>query len=400
MLKYYFKNLKNNLSLFVVKTKKLSSLDVTLYVKTGSAYEGLNNNGISHLLEHLLFLKTKDFKKDPSALNIYPFSQKDFTLYEMTTHKDLLNPSLSSLFSVIDQPKFSQKNLKLVKDIVKEELLELQQYPEDLFNQYIDSFLYKNTNLSLNIGGSTESLEKIKLDQLKKWYRSYYQEKNMILTLVGDVNIDQTMRKINSLLKNNSKYFSNEENNLADFKINYPKNTKKLIKLKNNINLNKSHLAFVFPTAGINHKNYLDFVLLAEILKNEIRQEFENSGLLYDISFYYHNYLKTGEYRVITSCQKKNVNLIIKKFNNFLANYKMSSSYFDKIKKYLKYQFLLKEDNVDELSSLSLYLLNNQRNLITLEDEVKHLEAIGFSEINKLKKKYFNKDNSYYFLME
>ena len=393
MLKFYHKKLKNNLSLLIIKTKKLSSLDITLYIKTGSVYENKNNNGISHLLEHLLFLKTKQSKLNPIALDIYPYTRKDFTYFEITTHKDLVNTALSNLFSIINSPNFTKENLKTVKNIAKEELIEFNENPYDVLNQKIDAYLYQDNSLSFNVGGDEKSIDSITFYDLKEWYNNYYQPSNMLLTLVGDVNINEVVKKIN----NNSGFSNLAENKKID-KIIYPA-TSKPIYLKNNLNSQQTYLAFVFPTSSLDNSDYIRFILLSEILNKKLRQSFENSGLLYDISLYYQPYSNAGEFRIITACKKSNVKIILEKFDSFVDNLKISSSSFEAIKNYIKYQFILKEDNVDELSSLSLYLLKHKPKLITLENEIETIKNTKFSEINKIKRKVFNKKNSYYFIM-
>jgi len=398
MLKFYHKKLKNDLTLFVIKTKKLSSLDITLYVKTGSIYENKNNNGISHLLEHLLFLKTKQPRLNLVALDIYPYTRKDFTYFEITTHKDLLNVGLSTLFSVITFPDFTKKNFSIIKNVVKEELVEFYENPYDVLNQKIDAYLYKNNSLALNIGGNEKSIDNISISGLEDWYNNYYHPNNMLLTLVGNININETVKKINNILRLNS-LPENKNIDKNTNKIIYPATTSKPIHLKNNISFQQTYLAFVFPTSGIDSQNYINFVLLGDILNKKIRQTFENSGLFYDIQLYYHQYLNTGEFRIITACKKNNVDIIYKKIDSFIKNNKISISSFEKIKKYIEYQFILKENHVDELSSLSLYLLKNNPKLITLEDEIKTIKNIKFNEINQIKIKFFNKKNSYFFIM-
>jgi predicted Zn-dependent peptidase len=397
MLQFYCKKLENNLTLFVIKTKKLSSLDITLYIKTGSAYEDKNNNGISHLLEHLLFLKTKQSKLSPTALDIYPYTKKDFTYFEITTHKDLIKNGLSSLFSVVASPDFTKENLEIVKKITKEELVEFYEDPYDVLSQEVDSYLYKNNSLGLSIGGSGKSIDNISTSDLKNWYIEQYNPSNMILTLVGDINISETVKKINEILKSNE-LPEDKKNNRKNNTITYPTTTSKPVYFKNT-NFQNTHLAFVFPVGGVDSKDYFKFILLTEILNKKIRQDFENSGLFYDIDLYYHQYLNTGEIRIITACSKKNKDKVLKEINSFVENIKISNSLFEKIKNHTEYEFLLKEDNVDELSSLSLYLLKSKPKLIRLEDEINKLKKVKFSEIKETKKKYFNKKNSYYFVM-
>jgi hypothetical protein len=51
------------------------------------------------------------------------------------------------------------------------------------------------------------------------------------------------------------------------------------------------------------------------------------------------------------------------------------------------------------MSSLSLYLLDNKSEVITVEEEVRRLERTELDEIKKIQKEYFNKKNAYYFSM-
>jgi predicted Zn-dependent peptidase len=397
MAKFYFEKLKNNLDLLVIKTKNTALLDITLYVKVGSVYENKENNGISHLLEHLLFLKTKNNDIDSIALDIYPYTHKEFTYFEITTHRDLLDSGLSTLFSVVNLPDFSEKNLRTVKNIAKEELRDFYDNSYDVFNQEIDSFLYKNNSLSFNIGGSEENIEKIELKDIEEWYKNYYCPENMLLTLVGDIDVNKTVKHLNSILKSQNpgeNYNKKRKNQII-----YPDKKSKIIEIKNSIDFQQTHLAIVFPVVGINHYAFISFVLLAEILNRKIRQAFENSGLLYDVELSYQNYLNSGEFRIMTTCQKKNANKLFQELDSFIENFKISSSFFKEVKKHLKYQFLMKEDRVDEMSSLSLYLLDNKSEVITVEEEVRRLERTELDEIKKIQKEYFNKKNAYYFSM-
>jgi len=373
-----------NRTVFIINTQKLSSLDITLYVKTGSIYENEKNNGISHLLEHLLFLKTKKFKLHPIGLDVYPYTKKDFTYFEITTHKNLIKEALLALFSVVAFPDFTKNNLEIIKKIVIEEIAEFYDNPYDVLNQKIDQFLYRKNSLALNVAGDEKNIENITIADLKKWYKTYYTANNMILTLVGDINISKTTKQIDNIF-----HFNNLPDKIdkskKNYKITYPNAMPKPIKLKG-IDFQQTYLAFVFPVLEINNSKYVHYILLAEMLNRKIRQNLENSGLFYDIQLYYHNYLNAGEFRVITACKKNNINKIIEKINTFIDTIKISNLFFIDIKNYIKYQFLLKEDNVDELSSLSLYLLNNKPKLITLKDELNIIDSIKFDGINKIKK--------------
>jgi len=273
MLKYNIKKFPSGLTVFIVNTKKLSSLDITLYIKAGSVYENKKNNGISHLLEHLLFLKTKQSNLHPIALDIYPYTKKDFTYFEITTHKELPEEALLALSSVILLPGFSEANFEKVKKIVEEEIIDSYNDSYYIFNQEIDQFLYKKNNLAFSIAGNKKSINDITVESLKEWYKKYYTPDNMILTLVGDINVSKIIKQVNSIFQFHK---SQSKTKKIINKVIYPKINNQLIKLKK-ASFQNSHLAFVFPISGVNSPNYIHYILLAEILNRKIRQKLENS---------------------------------------------------------------------------------------------------------------------------
>ncbi len=396
MPKFFLKKLENNLTLLFIQTQT-TSLDITFYINVGSANEHKKNNGISHLLEHLLFLKTKQSVLYPVGLDIYPHTRKDFTYFEITTHKSLLNESLSALSSVLFSPNFNNNNLKTIKKIAKEELREFYGDPYSVLNQQIDQFLYQNNSLALNIGGDENLINNITISNLKEWYNRYYQPENMVLTIAGNVNITKTIKEINRVV---NKYHLPENacyNEKID--IHYPKAKNKPITLKSNADYAQTYIAFVFPVVGINHPNYIPCVILAEMLNKKIRYEMENSGLFYDIELSYHQYMYAGEFRIITACQQNHTSEVLKKINDFVQNVIITSSFFKTSKEYIEYQWKIKEDYVDELSSLSLYLLCNQPKLITLQNEIEIIKNTQYRDINEMKKKYFHNKNMYTFIM-
>ena len=345
----------------------------------------------------MLFLKTKKSKLHPIGFDVYPYTKKDFTYFEITAYKDLIEEVLSAVSSMVLPPDFTENNFKVIKKIVSEEIMEFYDNPYDVLNQKVDQFLYQKNSLALNVAGRKKSIKNITIADLKKWYKKYYIPNNMILTLVGNINVNKTTKLINNIFHFNHLPDKTEKKKKIS-KIIYPKILTKPIKFTN-YNFQQAYLAFVFSASGINNLEYIYNILLAELLNKKMRQKLENSGLFYDIELDYHQYLNAGEFRIITSCDKKNVNKITEKFMAFVYSVKISENFFEEVKNYIRYQFMLKEDSVDELSSLSLYLLAGRLKPLTVEDEIKKVKNISYKKMREIKKKIFNKNNCYFFVM-
>lgn len=53
-------NLKNGIPVYFEEIDTSKSISIGIYVKTGSKYENKGEEGISHLLEHMLFKGTQN----------------------------------------------------------------------------------------------------------------------------------------------------------------------------------------------------------------------------------------------------------------------------------------------------------------------------------------------------
>jgi len=98
------KKTSRGLSVVFVRNPNLSGVSVTVFVHVGSSWENKKNNGISHLLEHLIFQnssgeKTKKFF--PLNLEFNAWTRKDLTVYEISHHKDNLKKIIEILFSCV-----------------------------------------------------------------------------------------------------------------------------------------------------------------------------------------------------------------------------------------------------------------------------------------------------------
>jgi predicted Zn-dependent peptidase len=133
-------------------------------------------------------------------------------------------------------------------------------------------------------------------------------------------------------------------------------------------------------------------VLLANIIDFNfqlIKDKFSN---IYDVDIYFYQLIKGGEIRAITSMPKKSMkktkNLIIKE----ILSIDFSRSFFEKVKTLTEKEFLLRETNLEDLSSLALYKLADQK-VLTPQEEAEIIKTIDYSSLKKLFKQTINKNN-------
>lgn len=160
-------------------------------------------SGVAHFLEHKLFEK-KDY--DPSLIYekngaiCNAFTTPFITSY-FFTGADNFYKNLKNLLKLVHEPYFTDENVEKEKGIILQEKKEDLDDPESIIydRSLINTFKsldYKNTVL-----GSLEDIKKITKEDLYRCYNCFYNPNNLILTICGDINIKETLKKIKTFYK-------------------------------------------------------------------------------------------------------------------------------------------------------------------------------------------------------
>ncbi|MBR3898429.1 MAG: insulinase family protein [Bacilli bacterium] len=154
--------------------------------------------GVAHFLEHKLFDK-KDF--DP--LKIYEnngasgnaFTNEFITSYHFTGTDEFYD-NLNTLFRCVHEPYFTDENVLKEKGIIS------QEKKEDMDSNYFIVYdrslinVFHNLDFKNTVLGSLEDIQSISKEDLYTCYNTFYHPSNMILTICGDIDIDETMKFI------------------------------------------------------------------------------------------------------------------------------------------------------------------------------------------------------------
>lgn len=389
-------------SVFHIRRSGFESVDITFYINVGSAYETKENNGISHLLEHQLFARRKEKEFYPFGLDVEAYTSKDVTRYEATISKKYIENITPILSEIVFNPKFDRQTLKTNKEIVVQEIKEELDDPYCLLNQKIDKYLFPGNSISLPTGGKKENIEQMEIDDLEKWYNNFYRPENMVLTIVGDISFNQ----INDLVKkyfNFSKKQGKAKTNPIQRKEELPLKAQreKRSKVEVSEQFNMSYTALVYPAPSIRYPSFINNLFLWHILNQKFRPIVESSELLYDVEFSYFYNLFHGEYQFTFTSENERVNKIKSMILKFLREVEIDQKTFKKEREYYINKLLCQKDSLGELSSLTSYLLfDPKRKIIKIEDEIKQVEKVSLSKIQKMKNDIFKNNNLYSYALK
>lgn len=187
-------NLNNGLKAMLYKTSDKGIVKIALHILQGSVHENDNNNGISHMLEHVISTGLKEGalcrKLWMNGAQMTATTRRSYTVYEI----DGLSESLDLYVQVLSQILFNPPEItpELLEKERKVILCEQARYYSSL-NQIQDrcmQALFGDRNIGRMILGNTQIIKSLSAKSLLKLYRNTYIPKNSVLVIYGDFNLD------------------------------------------------------------------------------------------------------------------------------------------------------------------------------------------------------------------
>ena len=184
--------LNNGLRVLLMPDGSQTNLAVNIVYKVGSRHEGYGESGMAHLLEHMLFKQCKKFVDIKKAIADKGASANGTTWYDRTNYYEVLSASDENLRWAIDMEADRMVNSKILPEELKKEFSVVrnefeigENYPSGVLNERILSAMYLWHNYGKSTIGSKEDIERVKAENLKVFYKKYYQPDNAVLIIAG-----------------------------------------------------------------------------------------------------------------------------------------------------------------------------------------------------------------------
>lgn len=190
------KKLSNGMTLLFEK-RNLPVVSVGFGFKYGSLYESLEEKGIAHFIEHMIFKGTKSRNTEQISRQIEKnggmfnaITSEVLTFYYFKIPSDKLNLGLEVFLDVLKNPLFKQEELDKERNVIFEEIKLHQDNPLMHVFHETQKCLYNGT-LEIGTIGTEETVNSLKRDDLIKRFNEAYNPENMILCVVGNADFDE-----------------------------------------------------------------------------------------------------------------------------------------------------------------------------------------------------------------
>ena len=175
-----------------IKHSNIASIQV--FCDVGSIHEPEESRGSAHFIEHMCFKGTEKLKTsadinkimvDQTGSILNAFTDRRYTCYFVTTHKDNLEICIKTLADMVLNSKFDKKEYLKERHVVKEESVKDEDDFELLALSNVDKQVYAGSPYENTVDELKYHVGKhiLKYENILKIYNRYYVPSNMILSV-------------------------------------------------------------------------------------------------------------------------------------------------------------------------------------------------------------------------
>lgn len=184
--------LENGLKVLLFPDPSKSTVTVNLTVFVGSRHEGYGEAGMAHLLEHMLFKGTPDHPSVPKSLQARGAQFNGTTWLDRTNYYETLPAGDENLEFAIRLEADRMLNsfvkgedLASEMSVVRNEFERGENNPHQILGQRIMSAAFNWHNYGQSTIGNKADIEKVPVENLRAFYKKYYQPDNAMVILAG-----------------------------------------------------------------------------------------------------------------------------------------------------------------------------------------------------------------------
>lgn len=196
----------NNGIRIVTDNRDFNNINMMVMFKAGMINETEEVNGISHFLEHALFLGTDEMDSKQIADNIEKlggnlnaYTSFDHTAFTVNVLPEHWKVGLKHLADITQKSTFPEDKFEKERNVVCEEISRSKDDAESQANRIFLEGAYKGQALGQTILGKEETIRTISRDTLINWWKKAYAKDNCVVCACGKIDHDEFVKEVEKL---------------------------------------------------------------------------------------------------------------------------------------------------------------------------------------------------------
>ncbi|OGP60911.1 MAG: hypothetical protein A2V65_05720 [Deltaproteobacteria bacterium RBG_13_49_15] len=390
--------LKNGVRISTKRIPHVRSVSMGVWVNAGARDETLEENGLSHFIEHMIFKGTarrsafqiaKEF--DAIGGHTNAFTTMESTCYHARVTDAHLPTMIDILSDIFLNSVFDTLEIERERPVILQELGMVEDSPEEYIHILSGNAFWGDNPLGRSILGTRENISRFDSGSIKAFFKKFYQPDRIVIAAAGNLEhqcfVDQIGPAFESIQSGNG--FPARV--IPDIHPEIRMHRKKLEQV--HVCIGAKGLALTDPKRfAFSLMNTILGGNMSSRLFQEIR---EKRGFAYSVYSFITSHADTGMFGVYAACEPKKtdevVSLILEEMNR-LKESLLDGAELKNAKEFTKGGLLLASESVDNqmvrVAQSEIYF----DRIISLEWIIEQIEAVSPDQITRLMKDLFEPD--------
>ena len=399
--------LDNGFTLIIDNNPDVKTVTMKYVVAAGSLdeagdYNGSNNFGVAHFVEHMLFKGTSkrtvdDINNDIAAIGgiTNAYTSQDRTVFYISSPADVWKENLEILSDIFWNSTLPEDEFAKEKTVIIEELKMYDDDPHSRCLEELDILFNHQYPSRQRVAGTVKTVQNLQVDDLKRFMKCFYVPNNAALIVSGNVPVEQLINEVKKIVDNK------ETTIVIDWPTNF--NDENMNNRISNIyknDISQAHFAFCIKGVSPADNKFAVQELLSNLLGGGFTSRLyniirERLGLAYTVS------VSTNEMRdtsyIIGYCgldasNIEQVHAIIAKELNKLKYELVEDKELDMLKAVYKGNLLLALERTSAITTIheDNFIFDTNK---TVDNMIAAIEAVTPNDIRQFAKEFFTKKN-------
>jgi len=199
-------SLENGMKMILVENHASPMIASVIFVESGSKYESEHENGLTHLLEHLLFDGTANLTREELDASIRDlggyinaFTRKDLTAYMVLLPAQYIEHGLTVQADMLFNSIFPEEELAKERKVVIEEIRQSADAPGAPVDDFFTEKAYGNTVYGRPVLGYESFIANIPRAAIIDYWKTHYTADKMTALVIGDFETEAMRQTMNDI---------------------------------------------------------------------------------------------------------------------------------------------------------------------------------------------------------
>ena len=390
--------LTNGITILTKYMPYVRSVSMGVWVNVGARDESLEENGLSHLIEHMIFKGTRkrtayQIAKEFDAIGgqTNAFTAMENTCYHARVLESHLDTMVDILADIFLNSVFEAVEVERERPVILQEIGMVEDSPEEYIHILAGKSYWGDNPLGRSILGSPENILRFDAEAVRSFFRRCYQPNRILIAAAGKVDhhalVDRLAPAFETIQPGNG------------FPQRWTPSVRRHIELCHR-QLEQVHICLAAPGLATTDPDRFALSLMNSILggnmSSRLFQEVrEKRGLAYAVYSYLVSYEDTGMFGVYAGVEPSRAVEVATLIARILAEMRATPvlpGELQDAKEFTKGNLLLAGESTDnQMVRLAQGEIHYQR-YVPLEEVVDHIDAVTGESIQALANKLFQDD--------